>query len=105
MLGAALLTDQESAILAGMLAAAALLPWLARRPAHGGDRAWVKLRSAAQAAMVTAVVASPQIIAMVQQALAGDASVSQAALAADYVNSGASLRQVFHPRRGWPFSG
>jgi hypothetical protein len=97
VLGAALLTDQESAILAGMLAAAALLPWLARRPARGGDRAWVKLRSAGLAAVVTAVVASPQIIAMVQQALAGDASVSQAALAADYQNSGASLQQIFSP--------
>ena len=94
VLGAALLTDQESAIMAGMLAAAALLPWLARRPAHGGDRAWVKLSSAALAAVVTAVVASPQIIAMVQQALAGDASVSQGALAADYRGSGAPLQQI-----------
>jgi hypothetical protein len=97
VLGAALLTDQESAILAGILAAAALLPWLARRPAHGGDRAWVKLRSAAIAAVVTAAAASPQIIAMVQQALAGEASVSQRALAADYQNSGAPLQQIFSP--------
>jgi hypothetical protein len=97
VLGAALLTDQESAIMAGMLAAAALLPWLARRPAHGGVRAWVKLRSAALAVVVTGVVASPQIIAMVQQALAGDASVSQGALAADYRGSGAPLQQIFSP--------
>jgi hypothetical protein len=97
VLGAAVLTDQESAILAGILAAAALLPWLARRPAHGGDQAWVKLRSAGLAAAVTAVVASPQIAAMVEQALAGDASVSQGALAADYRNSGAPLQQMFSP--------
>jgi hypothetical protein len=97
VLGAALLTDQESAILAGILAAAALLPWLARRPASGGDRAWVKLRSAALAAAVTAAVASPQLIAMAQQARAGDASVSQGALAADYQNSGAPLQQIFSP--------
>jgi hypothetical protein len=97
VLGAALLTDQESAIMAGILAVAALLPWLARRPAHGGDPAWVKLRSAALAVAVTGVVASPQLIAMVQQGLAGDASVSQAALASDYRNSGASLRQIFSP--------
>ena len=97
VLGAALLTDQESAILAGILAAAALLPWLARRPAHGGDRAWVKLRSVSLAAVVTAAVASPQIIAMIQQALAGEATVSQRALAADYQNSGASLQQIFSP--------
>jgi uncharacterized membrane protein len=97
VLGAALLTDQESAILAGTLAALALLPWLVRRPSHGGDRPRVKLRSAALAAAVTAVVASPQIIAMIQQARAGDASVSQGALAADYRNSGAPLQQIFSP--------
>jgi hypothetical protein len=97
VLGAALLTDQESAIMAGILAIAALLPWLARRPARGGVPAWVKLRSAALATVVTAVVASPQIVAMIQQALVGDASVSQGALAADYRNSGASPQQIFAP--------
>jgi hypothetical protein len=97
VLGAALLTDQESAILAGTLAAAALLPWLARRPADGGDRAGVKLRSVALAAVVTAAVASPQLIAMLHQALAGHASVSQVALAGDYRDSGASLPQMFAP--------
>ena len=95
VLGAAVLTDQESAILAGVLAALALLPWLAGRPADGGPGTRVRLRSAAIAAVVTAVVASPQIIAMIQQA--GDASVPQGALAADYVNSGANLQQMFAP--------
>jgi len=95
VLGAAVLTDQESAILAGVLGALALLPWLAGRPADGGPRTWVRLRSAAIAAVVTAVVAAPQIIAMIQQA--ADASVSQGALAADYRNSGANLQQMFAP--------
>jgi hypothetical protein len=97
VLGAALLTDQESAIMAGILAAAALLPWLARRPARGGDRAWVKLRATGLAAVVTAAVASPQLIAMIQQALAGEATASQRALAAGYQNYGASLQQIFSP--------
>jgi hypothetical protein len=97
VLGAALLTDQESAILAGTLAAAASLPWLARRPGHGGCPAWVKLRAAALAVAVTAAVASPQIVAMVQQALAGQASASQGALAADYRDYAASLQQIFSP--------
>ncbi len=95
VLGAALLTDQESAILAGFLAALALLPWLARRPANGGPPAWVKLRSVTLAAVVTVVLASPQLIAMIQQA--GDAAVPQGALAADYKNSGANLQQIFAP--------
>ena len=51
----------------------------------------------ALAALVTAVVASPQIIAMVQQTLAGQATVSQAALADDYRNSGAALGRIFAP--------
>jgi hypothetical protein len=95
VLGAALLTDQESAILAGFLAAVALLPWLASRPADGGPSAWARLRSAAIAAAVTVVVASPQLIAMMQQA--ADAAVPQSALAADYMNSGANLQQIFAP--------
>jgi hypothetical protein len=95
VLGAALLTDQESAILAGVIAALAVLPWLASRPADGGPSAWARLRSAAIAAVVTVVVASPQLIAMMQQT--ADAAVPQGALAADYMNSGANLQQVFAP--------
>jgi hypothetical protein len=95
VLGAALLTDQESAILAGLLTVMALLPWLLRRAADGEPGAGVKLRSAALAAAVTVVVASPQLMAMIQQA--GDASGSQAALASDYANSGAHLQQIFAP--------
>jgi 4-amino-4-deoxy-L-arabinose transferase-like glycosyltransferase len=95
VLGAALLTDQESAIMAGFLALVALLPWLAGRPAGGGPRVWDRLRSAALAAVITVVVASPQLIAMIQQAR--DASVPQGTLAADYMNSGANLQQIFAP--------
>jgi hypothetical protein len=95
VMGAALLTDQESAIMAGFLAIVALLPWLAGRPADGGRVAWDRLRSAALAAAVTVVVASPQLIAMAQQA--HDASVPQGTLAEDYQNSGANLQQIFAP--------
>ena len=95
VMGAALLTDQESAIMAGFLAIVALLPWLAGRPADGGRVAWDRLRSAALAAVVTLVIASPQLVAMVQQA--HDASVPQSTLAEDYQNSGANLQQIFAP--------
>src|SRR5215471_266404 len=56
VLGAALLTDQESAVLAAVLAGLALLPWLLRQPSPA------KLRLAALAAAASVVVASPQII-------------------------------------------
>jgi len=95
VLGAALLTDQESAILAGVLAVLAVLPWLVRRPADGEPGGWARLRSAAIAAVVTVVVASPQLIAMMQQT--ADATGPQGALAADYANSGANLQQIFAP--------
>lgn len=97
VLGAALLTDQESAILAGALAVVALIPWLARRPRYGGARILVKLRAAAVAAVVCGAVASPQIIAMVQQTLAGNAGTSQATLTANYIQYAATLQQIFAP--------
>jgi hypothetical protein len=95
VLGAALLTDQESAIMAGFVAILAVLPWLIGRPDDGGRVAWDRLRSAAIAAVVTLVVASPQLIAMVQQA--HDSAVPQGVLASDYLNSGANLQQIFAP--------
>src|SRR6202167_877935 len=76
VLGGALLTGQESAIMGGLVA-------------------WDRLRSAALAAVVTVVVASPQLIAMVQQA--HDAAVPQRVLASDYLQSGANLQQIFAP--------
>jgi hypothetical protein len=84
VLAAALLTDQQSAVLVGILVAAVLLPWLARRPARGrpagvppaaGTPSWGrKLAAAAGAAAIAAVIASPQIAAMVVQARSGGAS-------------------------------
>src|SRR6202034_2847754 len=73
----------------------AVLPWLIGRPADAGLVAWDRLRSAAIAAVVTVVVASPQLIAMVQQA--HDSAVPQGVLASDYLNSGANLQQIFAP--------
>jgi len=94
VLGAALLTDQESAILAGFLAVLALLPWLLRR-ADGAPGVGARLRSGALAAAVTVLVASPEIIAMIAQR--GDAAEPQAPLASDYAQSGANLQQIFAP--------
>ncbi|HLX47001.1 MAG TPA: glycosyltransferase family 39 protein [Streptosporangiaceae bacterium] len=92
VLGASLLTDQESAILAALLTVAVLLPWLLRR-----SDTWVKLRSAALAALAALVAASPQIIAMAQQALDGNAGTSQATLDSNYLAYAATLQQIFAP--------
>ena len=60
VLGAAVLVNQESAVMAVLLAAAALLPWLIRRPAAA------RLRALGAGAAAAVIVASPQLIAMIQ---------------------------------------
>jgi hypothetical protein len=93
VLAAALLTDQESAVMASLLAALALLPWLGLpRPI----RPWLRrLALAATAAATAALLASPQLLVMARHpAGAGQAS---AVAAADYVGSGAGLAQLFAP--------
>ena len=62
VMGAAILTDQESAVLATIIAGLVLVPWLARRPAAA------RLRAACLAALTGLLVASPQFIVMLQQA-------------------------------------
>jgi hypothetical protein len=94
ILGAALLTDQESAVLAGILAVVVLIPWLARSPLP--DRR-DRLRLAAVSAGTAALVASPQIIAMIWQAASGWASTPPYAMYHDYSGSGAGLVQMFAP--------
>jgi hypothetical protein len=75
VLGASVLVNQESAVMAVLLAAVALLPWLVRHPAAA------RLRAAGITALAAVVVASPQLIAMIQQAAAGGASVGGHVLA------------------------
>ncbi len=91
VIGASLLTDQESAVLVIIAVVLALLPWLAGRPAAA------KLRSAALAVAVAAVVASPQLVAMAQQAAAGGATSAPGPLAVDDAQSGLRLPGMFAP--------
>jgi hypothetical protein len=86
-----MLTDQESAVLAGIVAGLALLPWLVRRPS------WVRLGWAVLAGATGVVAASPQIVAMIQQSLVGGAATPANILATNYDGSGASVVQMFAP--------
>jgi hypothetical protein len=120
VLAAALLTDQESALLAGILAVLVLLPWLAARPRRdlvsvstpdggapeggrpegstpGGDPPTLgrKLAVTAGAVAVAVVAASPQIVAMVVQSRSGGASFPLGAADAGYVRYSANLRWMF----------
>ena len=92
VMGAAILTDQESAVLAGIVAGLVVVPWLARHPTAA------RLRASALAAVTGVIVASPQLIVMVQQAAASRNPGSRAGLLdVNYVYSGASLQQMFAP--------
>jgi len=92
VMGAAVLTDQESAVLAAILTTLTLLPWILRHPAPA--RLWPP----ALATAIGAVIATPQITAMIQQARTGRLVPRQVgSLAMDYVNSGAGLGQLFAP--------
>ncbi len=61
VVGAAVLTDPESAVLTGILTGLVLLPWLLWRPSVA--RLW----PAALGALVAAIVAGPQLAAMIHE--------------------------------------
>ncbi len=102
VLGASVLVNQESAVLAVILAVLILAPWLIGRLVR--DRA--ALRAAiiplALGAVVALVVAAPQLIAMGQQVRAGGATAGPAATGAalltkTYGMYGAGLSSLFSP--------
>ena len=90
-LGAAVLTDSESAVLAAILTLCVLLPWVLRRPSLA--RVW----PAALAALVTAVVATPQLISMAQETARGGLAINPALLAVTDKLYGIGLPGMFAP--------
>jgi hypothetical protein len=84
-----LLTDQEMAVLVLILTVLALGPWLLR------PLKVAKLWPAALAALVAGLVASPQIVAVIQQTRSGGASSPLHALGMSYVVSGVNLADMF----------
>ncbi len=92
LLGTAVLTDQESAVLATIVAGLVLVPWLARHPSVA------RLRAATLAALASVLAGSPQFIVMILQASANRGLASRTGLLdVNYVASGASLQQMFAP--------
>jgi hypothetical protein len=108
-LGAAVLTDSESAVLCAILALCVLLPWVLRRPllARGDDPPeppgrrsapiWSRLWPAALAAVVTAVVSAPQLISMAQEAVRGGLAINPQLLAVTDKLYGIGLPGMFAP--------
>ncbi len=108
-LGAAVLTDSESAVLAAILTLCVLLPWLLRPVlTRGGDppeppdrrsapRIGARLWPAALAAGITAVVASPQLISMAQETVRGGLAINSTLLAVTDKLYGIGLPGMFAP--------
>ncbi len=104
VLGTSVLVNQESAVLAAILAALILLPWLlglgTARPADvraAAPGTSAKLTVIGLGALVAVIIGSPQLIAMAQQALAGGASIDPAKLVSTYVLYGTGLPTLFAP--------
>ena len=93
VLGASALVNQESAVMALIVAVLALGPWLAGARARAV--AATRLRAVAAAAVAAVVVASPQLVAMIQQARAGGNATSAASLG--YTTWVANLPSLFAP--------
>jgi hypothetical protein len=93
VMGAAVLCDQESAVLAAIVVALVLLPWLLRHP--GWPRLWPVLL----ACVTGTVLASPQIIAMLQEIVGshGGLSIPPPLLAVSYKQYGIGLPGMFTP--------
>ncbi len=89
VIGSCMLVDLESAVLALMVVAAVLVPWLIVRPA------WAKVGVSAAAGVVCLLVAAPELIGLVSQASATAANARQ--LATDYVNYNVALPHMFSP--------
>jgi hypothetical protein len=91
VLGACVLVNQESAVMAGILAVAILAPWLLRQPSR------VKVTAVGVGLLTALVVGSPQLAAMAEQAHSGGASVDPHLLAVTAKHYGQGLDTLFSP--------
>jgi hypothetical protein len=92
IMAAAVLTDQEIALLAIILAVLVLLYWLFRPP-YTARKLW----PAGLAALTAVVLASPQLVAIIQQTRAGGATLPDGLLAKSYIKYSARLSGLIAP--------
>ncbi len=91
VVGTAVLTDPESAVLTGILTGLVLLPWLLWRPSVA--RLW----PAALAAVIAAVVAGPQLAAMIHEQARGGLQIDAQLLGVTDKLYGVGLPGMFAP--------
>jgi hypothetical protein len=92
VLAAAVLTDQEIAVLVILVTVLALATWLLRRPIT-----LAKVRVTGLAALVAVVLASPQLAAIARQTEHGGATSPPATLAKAYFKYSARLPDIIAP--------
>ena len=94
-LGAAVMTSQEGAAIALLIAVVIIVPWMLGKLVR--DRASLRraLLPLAIGAVVAFVIASPQLIAMAQQIASGGAKVPAGTLAVNYTQFGVPLQTMF----------
>lgn len=85
VIGGSVLVNPESSVMVLIVAGLALVPWLFSRAVL------VRLRAVAVAGLTAVVVATPQLIAMIQQARAGEGATSQSLGYTSWVADAASL--------------
>ena len=91
VVGAAVLTDPESAVLTGILVGLVLLPWLLWRPSVA--RLW----PAALGAVAAAIVAGPQLAAMIHEQSRGGLQINAGLLGVTDKLYGVGLPGMFAP--------
>ncbi len=96
-LGAAVMTSQEGAAIALLLAAVILIPWIVGKLFNDRESLRKVLIPLGIGALVAFVVASPQLIAMLQQIAAGGATTPPGTLAMNYTQFGVPLQTLFAP--------
>ncbi|MDR2984877.1 MAG: glycosyltransferase family 39 protein, partial [Nocardiopsaceae bacterium] len=96
-LGASILINQESTIVALMLAIFILIPWLVGALVRNRELFRRAMKPLSFGALVGLVVALPQLIAMLQQIVAGGANPPIGQLTANYAQFGVSLPTLFAP--------
>jgi hypothetical protein len=91
VMGAVVLTDPESAVMAAILTALVLLPWLLRRPSV--TRLWPALLAVAAGA----VIASPQLLSIIQEQVRGGLRINGQLLGVTDKLYGVGLPGMFAP--------
>jgi hypothetical protein len=96
-LGASILINQESTVVAVLMAIVILIPWLIGAVIRNRGLFRRAVKPLGAGAVVGVIIALPELIAMLQQIVAGGANPPIGQLALNYAQFGVSLPTLFSP--------